>query len=147
MPRLALAMICLVIGAAPALAQSSSSAGARICGWFSPAEIGKYLGAAVKAGEVNGPLDSQCQWVGQSDSSRTFISIQMVSARHWEVPDQADDFRRVKGVGDAAYVLPEFGGWKAAAKAGKEAVYVSGGGETLTAEKTLDLLRAALAHR
>ena len=132
--------------APPALAQPAGAGeGAKICGWFTPADIATYLGVAVAAGEVNGPLKSQCQWNGKSDGGAS-ISIQIVPRSDWEVPDLADGFKRVKGIGETAYIVPQFGGWQAGARTAAKVVVVGGRGGTLTAEKTLDLLRAAANH-
>lgn len=137
----------VTLGALPARAQPSGSGeGAKICSWFTPAEISKYLGAAVEAGKVGGPLNSLCQWRGKADSG-TFIQIQTAALKSWAMPDLADGFKRVKGIGSAAYVVPEFRGWTAGAKTGTKVVVVSGVGPALTAEKAVDLLRAAVGHQ
>jgi hypothetical protein len=125
---------------------ATAGEGAQICNWFTPAEIRQYLGAEVKAGRVGGPLDSLCQWDGKVDA-RAFIHIQISSPRSWSMPDLADGFRRVRGIGDVAYIVPEFGGWTAGAKTIARVVLVSGSGGTLTAEKILDLLRRAAGHQ
>jgi hypothetical protein len=125
---------------------SVAGEGAKICKWFTRAEIRQYLGAEVKAGRVGGPLDSLCQWDGRGDA-QAFIHIQIASPRSWSMPDLADGFKRVRGIGDVAYIVPEFRGWTAAAKTVTRVVLVSGSGGTLTAEKILDLLRSAAAHQ
>ena len=139
--------LMLAAFAAPACAQSTGSgAGAKVCTWFTPAEIAKYLGTAVETGKVGGPLDSLCQWKGKSDDS-PFIQIQIASQRSCAMPDLADGFKRVNGIGSVAYVVPQFHGWTAGAKTATKVVVVSGVGPGLTAEKTVDLLRAAAAHQ
>lgn len=138
----------VVVGTGPlrVLAQPAGAGeGAKICAWFTPAEISKYLGAAVETGVVNGPLDSQCQWLSKSPGAGS-ISIQIVSRNHWEVPSLADGFKRLGGIAEAAYIVPQFGGWQAGARTATKVVAVAGRGGTLTADKTVELLRAAVNH-
>jgi len=140
------AVVLFGSGAPPTFAQPSGTGeGAKVCSWFTPAEIAKYLGVAVEAGQVNGPLNSQCQWKGKS-ASPAFISIQIVRRSDWEDPHLADGYKRVQGIGETAYVVPQLGGWQAGARTATKVVAVSGLGGTLTAEKTLDVLRAAVNH-
>jgi hypothetical protein len=143
-----LALMFLRLAAMPAAAQSAGAgAGQKICGWFTPAEIGGYLGVEVEHGRVGGPLDSLCQWVGKADPGQTFLQIQIASRRSWAVPDLAKGFARLRGIGEDAYIAEEFHGWVAGAKTATTVVVVKGVGGTITRDKTVELLRAAAAHQ
>lgn len=84
--------------------------------WFSADEISQRLGVAVAPGRIAGPLGTWCQWSAVDDPS-TFVQIQVVrDVSFWSVPSQAPGFVSLPSVGEEAFVLPDDGGWKAAAR-------------------------------
>lgn len=145
MAMLAAAAVSVGSGVKAIAAQPvGAGAGAKICASFTSAEVGKYLGTIVARGKVGGPLDSLCQW--QTKSGQGFVTIQISSPRHWEAPDLADGFKRVSGIGQAAFVVPQFSGWEAGAQTATNTIYVSGRGGTFDSRKALEPLRIAVSR-
>jgi hypothetical protein len=117
------------------LSWSSAHAASSLCDLLTIDEVSKALGKSVQAGRAASPLDSGCQW-GDDDAS---VEVQVVPRDYWEVPRLADGYRRLSGIGTAAYVVPQSTGWRAGGLS-DQAVFVTVYGNTATAEVTVTLL-------
>ena len=90
------------------------------CKLFTPAEVAKFIGRPVKAGE-NAALGTGCQWEARSGVGN--VMIQVVPARYHEPPTAAPTYKKLPDVGRAGFVVQDMG-WKAGAITGPEAVVV-----------------------
>jgi hypothetical protein len=123
---------------------NGSAANNPICKLFTTAEVAKYVGKPVGAGE-NAALGSGCQWVATDDEGD--LLVQVVEARYHTVPSQAKGFQSLPDVGTQAFVVPELGGWKAATLRGTESIIVSVSSPTANAQTATALLKDTLGRR
>ncbi|MDR2244368.1 MAG: hypothetical protein LBE15_03035 [Burkholderiales bacterium] len=94
------------------------------CALLTREEAHKALGTKVSKGKPSGPMGSACQWESTRDENR-FIQVQLVPARYWEDRHAVKGYRRLEGIGQKAYVVPELGDWLVAVQTQKDAVFVS----------------------
>jgi hypothetical protein len=114
------------------------------CKLFTPAEAGKYIGEPVGVGQ-NAAMGSGCQWPAKGDGGD--VMVQVVEARYFTAPSAAKGYKPLSGIGSKAYVLPEMGGWVAAALVGQEAVLVSVAGKAASEAQAVALLQETLKRR
>lgn len=81
------------------------------CRLFTPAEIGKWLGATVGAGE-NAGGGSGCSWVDKDYEVQAIVNV--IGARHYVEMSGAKGFKRLTGIGRKAWVAAD-AGWTAGA--------------------------------
>ena len=87
-------------------------------------------------------MGSACQWNGNDGAS---VQVQIVPKDYWETPDLADGYRKLPGIGTAAYVVPQLGGWTAGALTDR-AVVVSLSGGRATADAAVALPRTVISR-
>jgi hypothetical protein len=114
------------------------------CKLFTPAEAAKYIGEPVGAGQ-NAAMGSGCQWPAKGDGGD--VMVQVVEARYFTAPSAAKGYKALSGIGSKAYVLPEMGGWAAAALVGPDAVLVSVAGKAASEAQAVALLQETLKRR
>ena len=133
---------------APSVASTSTTAASpsRLCSLFTTAEIKDLLGTAVGDGKVAGPLDSACQWDGNSAGDEgVYAQIQLINDTHyWEKHSGAKGYEELKGIGKEAFVASSLGGWEAAAVTDKAVVFASVNGGSAGRDTAVRFLRSSL---
>jgi predicted small lipoprotein YifL len=122
---------------------AASTAGNPLCRMFTPTEVATYLGAPAKVGS-NAAMGTACQWVAVTDDGSRFIMLQIVDARYHVRPSGAAGFKALADVGIKGFVIPQLGGWQAAAIQGDKSINVVTSGTTTSEAQTVAFLREAL---
>ena len=110
------------------------------CKMFTPAEIAAYEGAAVGAGS-NAAMGTGCQWSDTSDNDSAMV--QVVRASDHEPATAAPGYKPLPQVGQEGFVVPQMGGWHAAAISGGKSVNVQTGAKSDQA-RTVAFLQEAI---
>ena len=134
---LAYAVVVTASGYVPALAAPSP------CALASSAQVSAAAGHAVGDGTTTGPLGSVCEWRSTSDSTIS-VNIQKFDKHYWSPERMADGYRKIGGIGEKAFAVPELGGWKACALSGKNVVCVNMNGGRASADAASALLTTSL---
>lgn len=114
------------------------------CRLFTPAEISRFVGEAVGPG-ANAAMGSGCQWSSKDGDGDAII--QVVAASYLSEPRLAKGYKPLPNVGAKGHVLPEMGGWKAAAIFGPDAVVVMVSGKGASEAGAVALLQEAVKRR
>lgn len=124
----------------------TTNATSRLCSLFNSAEIKEILGAPVSDGKVAGPLDSACQWDGNSAGDEgVYAQIQLINdPRYWEKHSGAKGYEVLPGIGKEAFVATSLGGWEAGAVTDKAVVFVSLSGGSASRDTAVKFLRSTL---
>jgi hypothetical protein len=138
-------LACAVGFGGRATAGDTEKVGVALCALITQDEAAKRVGKPVGAGQVAGPLGTACQWTATDDEG--YLQVQAVPVDYWSAPSLAAGYRALPGIGQAAYVVPEMGGWAGGAKSAKEMVAVSLTGPAASAEAVADLLKAVVERR
>ena len=133
----------LILGLIFPLLISEASA-ANPCALLTRDEAAKALGAPVDAGATAGPLGSACQW--NKTGGNGHVQVQVVRPQDWSPPKLAPKYKKVAGIGKAAYTDEELGGFTAAAVTDRNLVAVELSGGTASRETATALLKAVLAR-
>ena len=125
---------------------STANAPSRLCSLFTTAEIKEILGAPVGEGKVAGPMDSACQWEGNSAGDEgVYAQIQLINGtRYWEKHSGAKGYEVLPGIGKEAFVATSLGGWEAGTVNDKAVVFVSLNGGSSNRDNAVRFLRSAL---
>jgi hypothetical protein len=122
-----------------------SAAGNPHCKLFTPAEVAKYLGQPVEAGQ-NAAGGSGCQWSAKKDDSADAM-VQVVPARYFVAPSQAKGFRRLPSIGSKGFVAQDWGGFSAGAIVGDAGIVVNVSGKTAKEDAAIALLEKTIKRR
>jgi hypothetical protein len=115
------------------------------CSLFTVDEVQVILGAPVGTGGTAAG-GTGCQWAGQAGG--TYLQIQAIDDPSYYVEQTgADGFEEVPGIGLAAFVVPELGGWAAQAQTGSATYAVAVNGGTSTKQTAISLLRTLIERR
>jgi hypothetical protein len=117
--------------------------GDQLCDGFSRSEIENLLGAPV----ILTPRPDEkamCYWEGTGAEDAAVQTHVIRNREAWTPPHGAKGYELLTGIGERAYVVPELGGWAAAAltEEGMVAVWMAGG--KADRESAIQLLRSAL---
>ena len=124
---------------------TTANAPSRLCSLFTQAEIKEILGAPVGDAKVAGPLDSACQWDGNSGEDGVYAQIQMINGtRYWEKHTGAKGYEVLPGIGKEAFVATSLGGWEAGTVTDKAVVFVSLNGGSASRDTAVKFLRSTL---
>ena len=125
--RLAAATAAIaIVTAAAGLAPAQATQRTKTCTSLSNATVSGWFGKSMEPSKIPGIVD--CQWV-PADKSQGSLTIQVVPARYYDEPSLAPQFKRLKGIGDRAFVDQDMGGWNAGTLKGAKAlvIHVDGG--------------------
>lgn len=125
---------------------TTATAPSRLCSLFTTAEIKEILGAPVGDGKVAGPMDSACQWEGNSAGDEgVYAQIQLINDTHyWEKHTGAKGYEVLPGIGKEAFVATSLGGWEAGTVTDKAVVFVSLNGGSASRDTAVKFLRSTL---
>lgn len=112
------------------------------CRLFTPAEVQRFFGRTVGAGQ-NAAGGSGCQW---SHGDGSGVLVQMTPARYASPPSAMKGYKTLPAVGPQAWVAPDMG-WSAGAVDGDVAIVVNVDGPTATEAVAVALLRDTLERR
>lgn len=115
------------------------------CQLFTPAEVARYLGQPVAAGQ-NAAQGSGCQWQATHDDAAD-ASVQVVQSRYFVPPTAAQGFKALPKVGTRGFVAPEYGGWSAGAIVGDAGIWVNVSGKSATPASAIALLEETIRRR
>jgi hypothetical protein len=125
---------------------SNGAASNADCALFTVDEVEAILGAKVGPGHT-AALGTGCQWDGDSSGS-TYLQIQVIDDPSDYVEQSLGvGFEKLSGIGKAAFVVPELGGWTAQAQTDKATYAVAVNGGTATKESAISLLKMLLTRR
>jgi hypothetical protein len=118
----------------------------RLCSLFTAAEIKDFLGAPVGDGKAAGPMDSACQWDGDSsDDQAVYAQVQLINdTQYWEKHSGAKGYEVLHGIGKEAFVASSLGGWEAGTVNDKAVVFVTVSGGSASRDIAVKFLRASL---
>jgi hypothetical protein len=151
--RLWLLVLCVTPACAGANGDSrgeSVSAGTAApdarCDGFTQAEIARALGTAVALQPRRNEAD-MCVWDGTTDEEAGVQTHMIRNREAWTPPRGAKGYEALAEIGEAAYVVPELGGWAAAALIadGMMAVWITG--SNASREAAIQLLRTAIERQ
>lgn len=114
------------------------------CKLFTPAELETYIGEPLNAG-INSGMGMGCQWTAKDGEGDVMVIA--VPANYAEVPSLAGGFRELPELGEKGFVVPELGGWVAAAIRGKDFVKVSVAGAKASADNAIALFKETIKRR
>lgn len=109
------------------------------CKLFTRGEIAAYEGTTVNAG-TDAAMGTGCQWVDSAGNGSAMVQI--VAADDHEPASAAPGFKTLKDVGSEGFIVPQMGGWHAAAIAGAHSINVLTGGKSDEAKTTAFLKEA-----
>jgi hypothetical protein len=138
-PRFGAVLLALGL-VTPAFAQEQ--AGARFCALFTEAEVVGLIGKPVTAGKIAGPRGIACQWTATDGTG--YLHIRAIPADYWLPPSHSGDYRALAGIGQAAYVMEEMGGWAGGVKNAREAITLELIGPAASADAAARLLKIAV---
>jgi Protein of unknown function (DUF3558) len=131
---------------APA-ASGSAAASNPLCDLFTIDEVQALLGAPVGPGE-DAAQGTGCQWSGDSSVDATYLQIQVIDDPSYYVEQsEGDGFEQVSGIGNAAFVIPELGGWAGGAQSSSSTFAVAVNGGTASKEAAISLLRQLVERK
>jgi hypothetical protein len=93
--------------AAPTRSPAAGSPGTAdgLCSLFTVEELSAFAGVPLDPGQVTGPLDTVCNWLGDGEG---YALVQWIDdVDYWSTPDLAPGFTPLEGIGVEAFVLPE----------------------------------------
>jgi hypothetical protein len=114
------------------------------CKLFKPDELAAYIGEPVKAG-TNAAMGTGCQWLARDGEGDVMVVV--VPADYHTAPSEAEGYKPLADLGEKAYVVPEMGGFAAAALSGADGVKVSVAGAKASPEQAIALLKETLKRR
>jgi hypothetical protein len=115
------------------------------CRLFTPAEVARYLGQPVGAGE-NAAGGSGCQWPAKNDDSADAM-VQVIPARYFVAPPDSKGVRRLPNIGSKGFVAPQYSGFSAGAIVGDAGIWVSVSGKTAKEDAAIALLEETIKRR
>lgn len=122
------------------LAPAPAGAAEGRCALLSLEEAAEGLGFAVRPGVIS-PSGTSCQWAAR-ERANAFVEVQVLNdPGTWAAPSLAPGFRRVKGIGTEAYVVPDSRGWAGGALIENRAIAIAISGGDTNAERATALLR------
>ena len=130
------------------LAPTGSSDGTanEFCSLFTVAEVEAILGEAVDPGH-DAALGTGCQWDGKTLDA-AYVQIQVIDdPTYYNEQSLAEGFEEVSGVGKAAFLVPELGGWAAHAQTDAATYAVAVNGGTTTKQSAVSLLKTLMERR
>ncbi len=114
---------------------------------FTVDEVQELLGAPVGPGE-DAALGTGCQWSGDSSADATYLQIQVIEDPSYYVEQSlGDGFEQVSGIANAAFVIPELGGWAGGAQSDSSTYAVAVNGGTASKEAAISLLRQLVERK
>lgn len=123
------------------LAASVNAAEPDRCALLSAEEAAAAIGGPVGTGYPAGPGNTACQWDGTSDDG-SYVQVQVIAdPNYWSPPSLANGYRELAGLGEAAYVVPEMGGFAAGALESGQVIAVGLAGEGASEQAAEGLLR------
>ena len=120
--------------------ERGSAASNPLCKLFTEAEVAAYEGIGVNPGK-DAAIGMGCQWTDVAGDNSAMV--QVVPANYHEPTSEAPGFKKLAGVGSEGFIVPQMGGWHAAAIAGSHSVNVLTGGKSDEA-KTVAFLKEAI---
>ena len=112
-----------------------------LCELFTIDEAAALLGAPVDPG-VDAAMGSGCQWNGSDGSGATYLQIQVLDDPSYYVEQSLGaGFEQLAGIGDAAFLIPELGGYAASAQTATATFAVAVNGGTASKTSATELLR------
>ena len=109
-----------------------------VCRMFTGAEISKALGVSVRNGAPWGVFGGGCEWAANEKDAVQIVVVRDKS--YWENLGNVDGGEMLPGLGEAAFVAPWLGAYRAGALTDRGAVYVM----TPRRDLSVDLLRRAV---
>jgi hypothetical protein len=110
------------------------------CKLFTPEEIAAFEGTPVAAGK-NAAMGMACQWTDVQGNDSAML--QVVRASDHEPASGAPGFKALPDIGKDGFIVPQMGGWHAAAISGSHSVNVLTGGKSDEA-RTIAFLKEAI---
>lgn len=92
------------------------------CQMFTSQEVATFSGKPVGAGR-NAAMGSGCQWMATDEKGSAMV--QTIPATYHSPASAAPGFKDLRDVGERGFIVPETGGWSAAAIQGDKSVNVS----------------------
>jgi hypothetical protein len=125
---------------------SADATGTEFCSLFTVDEVEAIVGEAVDPGH-DAAMGTGCQWDGKTLDA-AYIQIQVIDdPAYYNEESLAEGFEKVSGVGEAAFVVPELGGWAAQAQTDAATYAVAVNGGTTTKESAVSLLKTLMERR
>jgi hypothetical protein len=112
------------------------------CKLFTPAEIAKYLGQPVNAGQ-NAAGGSGCQWPAKKDDEADAI-VQVVASRYFVAPSGSKGFKPLPNIGSKGFVAQQYDGWSAGAIVGDLGIWVNVSGKAAKDSSAIALLEETI---
>jgi hypothetical protein len=142
------ALFFCVVAAALGLVRPSAPAAtntANVCAMLSTADVSRMWGKtmAIEPMGMNLPGVAGCDW--SAPDGHGLLTVRIVAASDYPDPSAAPGYATVRGIGDAANVLPSLGGWTAAARKGAKAVVVQVDGGRSNRSTALTVLKTVLS--
>ena len=110
------------------------------CKLFTTDEVATYEGVAVAPGK-NAAMGTGCQWTDKVGGNSAMVQI--VGAGDHAPASEATGFKELPDVGKDGFIVPQMGGWQAAAISGDKSINVLTGGKSDEA-KTIAFLKEAI---
>lgn len=127
---------------ARAAAAGNAGAGDALCQLFSTADVARYIGEPVTAGEADA---TSCQWNAADGTGDMMVNV--APAEYHEHLSASPGYRLLADLGTEGFVATFFDGWLAGAIAGDEAIRVSVAGAGASEATNIAALREAIERR
>jgi hypothetical protein len=138
---LCLGLISAGAGGDSFASRAEAAAKTNVCALLSLGELRPVWGKEMTtrpAAEL--PQADGCDWVAV-DHRGGLLTVRIIPKNYYEEPSLARGFKMLPGVGDKAWVVPELGGWRAAAMKGAKVAVIQVDGGTSNQDKTVALLK------
>ena len=119
-------------------AQASAASNPQ-CKQFTLEEVAAYEGTPVSAGK-NAAMGSGCQWTDSQGNHSAML--QVIPADYHEPPSNASGYKELPDIGKRGFIVPDMGGWSAAAISGSHSVNVQTGDKSDEAKTKAFLIEA-----
>jgi hypothetical protein len=120
-----------------------SAANNERCKLYSKAEVAAYMGMPVNAMD-NAAGAMGCIWTAKAEGNLMMVTV--VPARYYEAASMAKGFKKLPGVGQKGFVVPDMG-WAAGAILGKEFIRVQLDGKGASEASAIALLKETMKRR
>jgi hypothetical protein len=125
---------------------SSDGTANEFCSLFTVAEVEAILGESVDPGH-DAAIGTGCQWDGKTLDA-AYVQVQVIDdPTYYNEQSLADGFEEVSGIGKAAFLVPELGGWAAHAQTDAATYAVAVNGGTTTKQSAISLLKTLMERR
>ncbi len=142
--RIAAVVICAGLGVTASPARATEKP---VCAMLSTNDLRAWWGKDMEVRKMvmELPQAAGCDW-GATDGKGGLLTVRIVPARYYTEPTLGHGFKRLSGIAEKAFVVPQLGGWSAGARKGAKAVVIQTDGGTSNDKTAITVLKKVIAQ-